>query len=815
MDWNRIGDLLRRWNREAEDWLYRTGVELHAAAGRAWRQARARRSRATAPPASAAGEPSQFRRELYALADRVDARMPTPRSLALLVAGVFVVDVLLWQTCGLRGCPDVEALVSYQPGGATVLLDRRGERFADLSPFDHTVVALATLPEHVPQAFIAVEDQRFYEHNGVDWRRVVGAALANLRARGVEQGSSTITMQLARNLFSDRVRARERTMRRKLLEVRVAREIERRYEKDEILELYLNHIYFGGGAYGIESASRYWFGKSAKRLDLDEAALLAALPKAPSHYDPRRRPERAKARRNLVLDLMEAQARIPAERASRARSARLGVTEDPPRRRGDEEMGRYFIEHVRRIVEDAIGERAYREKLQVHTTLDAVAQRAADQELVRQLAAIERGAAGRFTASRYRGRGVPDSAGTDYLQGAVVVMDARTGDVRALVGGRDFDDSRYDRATRARRQAGSAFKPFVFATALAARIPASQPIRDQPLRIENDGTIWEPENYDGEFRGSVSLRDALVHSINVPSIRLAAAVGPENVAQVARAAGVKAELRETPMIALGIAEVSPLELTMAFTTFATLGERVGGARFVTRIEDANGALLWESEPAPARRVLDPGVAYITTHILMDAVQRGTGTAVRAAGFRGPVAGKTGTTNDATDAWFVGMTPELVTTVWIGFDSRRPIAGAASGGRAAAPVAGRILRRIYARRGVPDPWLAPGNVRILPVDPESGRILADGCVPAWGVSYNELFLEDAIPPVVCPREEFIDFWDRIGNGADRIFGGGRDDRPRRDDDLRERDPDLGELRLDRRGRDERGNGRGRGRGRGRE
>ena len=770
---------LRQWNEFAEEQVRITGEALHEVLRGGWRAARARLATASAARteraagvrASGGSRLDRLRAHLPApvvsLADRVGRRAPTPRTLWIMVAAVMFANAVLWQTCGLRGCPDVTLLASYQPGGATVLLDRNGKRFADLSPYAHSVVPLKALPDHVSQAFIAVEDKRFYEHNGVDWRRVAGAALANVRAGGAAQGSSTLSMQLARNLFSKRVDPRAKTYHRKLLEVRVARTIEREYEKDEILELYLNHIYFGGGAYGIESAARYYFDKPAKSLTLSQAALLAAIPKAPTHYHPRRRAERARERRNLVLALMAEQGRITAEEAERAQDTRLGVSAEPPSKRSAEDIGRYFIEHVRGVVEEQLGERMYREKLEVYTTLDARAQRAAEEELATQLRWIERGGMGRFTAGRYQAGTVPLGAETEYLQGAVVVLQAKTGEVMALVGGRDFDHSRYDRATRARRQAGSAFKPFVFAAAIDAGVPASQIIMDEPVRLENDGTPWEPKNYDGSFRGPVSVRQALVQSLNVPSVRLAASVGPQNVATLARATGIRADIRETPMVALGIAEVSPLELTTAYATFANLGERVS-PRFVRSVKDSLGTVLWSAEPVRRRQVMDPGVAFITTQLMADAVAHGTGTAVPQAGYYGPVAGKTGTTNDGTDAWFIGFTPDIVTGVWVGFDSRRPIAARATGGRAAAPVAGRILRRIYSNRDQPEPWRAPRNVRAFEIDPESGLLLADGCVPEWGPARTEIFLEDAIPEVTCPRQEYIDFWDRLSDWAGRIF-----------------------------------------------
>ena len=703
------------------------------------------------------------------LADRV--RWPLgPQE--TLIAGLIALTagLMLYMNCGVSGCPDVRQLAAYQPGGAPVLLDRDGEKFADLAPFERVVVALDSLPEYVPQAFVAVEDRRFWDHDGVDWVRVFGAALANVRALGVSQGSSTIPMQLARNVFPKDLPGTQRTMKRKLQEARVAREIEKRFEKREILEMYLNHIYFGGGAYGIEAASRLYFGKPASDLTLAETATLAALPKAPAHYDPRRRPERSIERRNLVLTIMEDQSLVDAEAADEAREEELDVRTGKNTDRSGIPLGAYYIDIVRGLLEDRFGEELYRSRLRIHTTLDQTAQRAAEKELTAQL-------------KRLDGQ-VREGAGA--LQGAVVVMDAATGNVLALVGGRDPATSRYNRAILAQRQVGSAFKPFVFAAALQDGIPTSQLVLDAPLRMElSRNDVWEPENYDGTYEGNVSLRHALVRSRNIPTVRLAAAVGIDDVAQTARLAGVTSTMDETPALALGTVAMSPVQLASAYTTFATLG-RTAEPRYVLKVEDEEGAVLWETAPETKESGLRPGVAYIITDILRDAVDHGTGTGVRTAGFRGTLAGKTGTTNNATDAWFVGYTPEVVGAVWIGYDRPSPLGSAATGGGYAAPVLGRIMRQVYARRAVPE-WQVPAGVIEHRVDPYTGLVLENGCQPNGTYATSELFLQEHVPASDCPyRDWWGDFWDRVGG----IFG--EDDDRRRDreaDRRRERNDDM--------------------------
>ena len=690
-----------------------------------------------------------------------------------LVAGLIALTagLMLYMNCGVGGCPDVRQLAAYQPGGAPVLLDREGEKFADLAPFERDVVALDSLPYYVPAAFVAVEDRRFWDHGGVDWVRVFGAALANVRAIGVAQGSSTIPMQLARNVFPKDLPGTQRTMKRKLQEARVARNIEKRFEKHEILEMYLNHIYFGGGAYGIEAAAQLYFDKHATELTLAETATLAALPKAPAHYDPRRRPERSLERRNLVLGIMEEQEVIDAETAAEARAEELAVNTSSERDRAGIPLGAYYIDIVRGLLEDRFGEELYSSRLRIHTTLDQRAQRSAEKELEAQLK--------RLDGQVRKGEG--------DLQGAVVIMEAQTGDVLALVGGRNPATSRYNRALRGRRQVGSAFKPFVYAAALQDGIPTSQLVLDAPLRMElSRNDVWEPENYDGYYEGNVSLRHALVRSRNVPTVRLASAVGIDDVAQMARQAGVTATMDETPSLALGTVAMSPLQLASAYTTFATLGS-TAEPRYIVSVEDEDGKVLWETGPATKSSGLRPGVAYIITDILRDAVDYGTGTGVRSAGFRGAVAGKTGTTNNATDAWFVGYTPEVVGTVWIGYDKPSSLGSAATGGGFAAPVFGRIMRQVYTDRAVPE-WDQPADVLEYRVDPYTGLVLEDGCNPNGTYATSELFLREYVPASDCPyRDWWGDFWNRVGGifGEDDDRGRGNDGMDRRNAD-RERD-----------------------------
>jgi penicillin-binding protein 1A len=714
-------------------------------------------SKVAAAPTSVAGRPFAALKGAMAMsAERraiwserwEDSRRPLAYLLALLYGTVLFL-AFAWSRCFFTTCPNVKSLVVFQPGGAPLLLDRNGEVFADLAPAEREVVPLASLPAYVPQAFLAVEDKRFYEHRGLDWTRVGGALLANLRSGEFAQGFSTISMQLARNVFPDAIPGQEQTTRRKLLEMRVAQQIEQRYSKEEILELYLNNIYFGNRARGIEAAARQYFARPARELTLPQAALLAALLKAPSTYDPRRHPDKALERRNLVLTLMREQKRIPRLMSEDALRSRLELAPAPRQVQVESGLAPYFVEQVRRELEERFGSTLYSQPLRIVTTLDSAAQRAAEEELRRQLKRVEDGEMGLFEGTRYSLVSEAPQDGTPYLQGALVMLDARNGDVLAWVGGRDYAHSQFDRVAQARRQPGSAFKPFVYAAALAHGWALSQPLLDQPLQVRMpSGQIWRPRNFTDRYEGRITLRDALVRSKNVATVRLASAVGLGDIAELARDAGIDEPISPVPSLALGSVTVSPLELTSAYTGFATLGQAVE-PRLLLRIEDEKGKVLWRSQPE-RHKVLDPAVAYLVTNVLADALVRGTGNLVQQTGLQVPAAGKTGTTNEGTDAWFVGYTPEIAAGVWIGFDENRPIMEEATGGRLAAPVWGRVMARVYQRRPKPQPWKAPAEVVSRPVDPATGLVIAKDC--AGGNAQRELFIEGLVPASYCPGRE---------------------------------------------------------------
>ncbi len=664
---------------------------------------------------------------------------------ALAVLGAAAFAWVWFAPCWAGGCAPLDDLAAYQAEGSE-LLDVEGEAFGTLATVNRRIVSIDSLPEHLPQAFLAVEDQRFYDHGGLDFRRLAGALLSNVRAGGVAEGGSTVTQQLARNLFPEWLPYQERSLRRKLMEARVARQIEQTFSKNKILELYLNHIYLGEGAYGVEAAARTYFGKPAAEVDLVEAALLGGLPKAPSQINPVADPEAARERRDLVLSQMAEAGYITASEAESARGEPIRLAE--AQGEAEEPRGSYFVERVRQEMEQIVGSRFYTAGLKIHTTLDPTAQRAAEEELARQLDAVEAGRFGTFRHETYpEAKGVSAETGeTPYLQGAVVLMEAASGEVRALVGGRDFSDSKFDRATQALRQPGSAFKPFVYAAALERYGSPAHVAEDAPIRMVLDGgRVWEPKNYTGRYDGPMTLREALARSKNTVTVRVAQDIGMGAVIGVARDLGITTEIQDVPSAALGAASVKPMEMVRAYAALANGGTRVE-PHLIRRVVDRHGQIVWEASPR-RDRVLDPAVTFVLTSMLQDVVNRGTGSAARSAGFRGAAAGKTGTTNDAADVWFVGYTPELVGGIWLGLDDPRTIVRGASGGTLAAPVWGRIMARVHEGREAPAEWRMPPGVTEAEVERATGAVVSAECPPD-GPTYTEYFLFGVPPARSC-------------------------------------------------------------------
>jgi 1A family penicillin-binding protein len=619
-------------------------------------------------------------------------------------------------TCGFTGCPSPKEIRAYRPAEGGKVLDRNGKLIGRLQTVKRANVELRQVPKHVRQAFVATEDRRFYEHRGLDWRALGRAAMRNVTSLGVREGFSTITMQVARNTFIARRSAIERSLGRKLLELRYARLIEHALSKDQILELYLNAIYLGNGVYGVEAASRDLFGKRIRDISLAEGAMLAALPKGPSSYTPRRDRSRALARRNLVLGLMRRERYIDTRAYNRAHSERLTIARTSWRPVVPDES--YAVGIARMVVDSvlrSLGESATTGgDLVVYTTIDFTAQRVAERVIRRHAESIDRD----------EGGWEHDAKEGDRVEGALVAIDPRTGDLRAVVGGRRYERGTFNRAFSARRQPGSAFKPFVYAAALGAGFSPATIVDDDPVSIDNGGRVWTPANFDDEYAGRVTLRDALLHSRNAATVRVSRAVGEERVVQLAHANGIGSPLPAVPALALGAVEVTPLELAAAYAPFANGGLRVE-PRLVRRIERASGGVLWTDEILRTA-VMDPRDAFQLTSMLRSVVDGGTGHALREMGVEGQVAGKTGTTNDGTDVWFVGYSPTLVASVWFGFDRPKSLGWGATGGRLAAPAWAEFYLQGWRDRAGRDAWSAPEGLISREIDAETGELAGEWC-----------------------------------------------------------------------------------------
>jgi 1A family penicillin-binding protein len=640
-------------------------------------------------------------------------RWLTFTALGLAILSVGALDVWL-ATCGFNSCPTRSEIRAFRPPEGGRILDRSGKLMGRLKAIRRVNVPLDRVPEHVRQAFIATEDRRFAHHNGLDWRGLARATARNVASFGVREGFSTITMQVARNTFIDQHYSTARTLRRKLMELRLARLIEGALDKDQILELYLNVIYLGNGVYGVEAASRDLFDKHVEKLTIAEGAMLAALPKGPSAYTPRRDAKRALGRRNLVLDLMRREGYLDEIGLAAAKAERLAVADEEWRPAQADDS--YALDAVRALVDSVLQTRDGDDppEVVVYTTLDLGAQRAADRAVRRRAAAIQR------EADWHGARGTP-------IEGAMVALDPRTGDIRALVGGRHYERGRFNRALAGHRQPGSAFKPFVYAAALAAGFSPASLVDDEPVEIDQGGRIWRPANYGGEYLGRITLRRALMRSSNAATVRVSRAIGEQNIVALAHRNGIASQLDPVPALALGALEVTPLELVAAYAPFGNGGYRVT-PRLVQRIESPDGVVLYESTVSRSV-VMDPRDAYELTAMLRAVVDYGTGSAIRAWGVGGAVAGKTGTTNNGTDVWFVGYTPSLVAGFWFGFDTPRAISSDASGGRLAAPAWAEFYLNGWPERARNPGWEPPPGMVSAEIDPTTGMLAGPWCPSA--------------------------------------------------------------------------------------
>lgn len=570
-----------------------------------------------------------------------------------LVLTVFLGGLLL--TLVLLKIPDIRTIAEYQPAQASEILDRHGNVIERIYIEDRTVIPLSRMPSYLPQAFVAAEDSRFYDHPGLDLWSVFRAAINNMKSGRRGQGGSTITQQVARSLLL----SPEKTYLRKFKEAILAWRIDTLLSKDEVLYIYLNQIYLGDGAYGVEAAAQAYFGKHARALTLGEAAVLAGLPQAPSRYSPHRHLEEAQNRQRYVLNRMAADGFISSEEARKAFNQPLSLNREGKEERG---VNGYFIQLVRKQAEQILGISLNRAGVRIHTTLDPVQQKQA-------ALALRHGVDSFFPGNR-------------KVQGAIISLDACSGRVRALTGGLDFNTSAFDRATQARRSAGSLFKPLLYAAAFEKGFTPETTVLDAPFSIRGgDGKMWQPKNFSGRHFGETTLREALIHSRNIVAIKLLQKVGIARVKKLAENFGIRPPITSDLSLALGATGVSLLEMTAAYSPFVCQG-RYSPPVLLTAIEANNGKKIYQVQSAD-KQVLDGSVANEMKGLLSAVVHEGTGK--KAAGLPSPTGGKTGTTNENRDAWFVGFTGQRLGGVWLGHDDNTSLGKGKSGGVVAAPI----------------------------------------------------------------------------------------------------------------------------------
>jgi len=715
--------------------------------------------------------------------------------------------------------PDVEALDRYTPPLNTRVLARDGATIGSFGEQRRTLLAQKDIPKVFLQALVAVEDSNFYQHGGLDFKGIARAAWHDLTTLSFQQGASTLTQQLSRNLFLKP----DKTPRRKLQEMLLAMEIEQRYSKDEILRMYCNQVYMGHGRYGLEAASQFYFGKHAQELDLAESALLAGLIQRPEGLSPFRSPEASVRRRGHVLDRMVAEGDIGQAAADEAKRAPLVLST----RRDSTDIAPYFVEEVRRSLQAKYGEEGiYQGGLEVRSGLDVGLQRianlavdnglrqldkrqgwrgridkvASDQEPAAWASAswregvVEGGTYDGVVLATSRGRarikagaveGTLDAGGIAWtgrgdpaalvrrgdivrvrvvsakepghavfaleqepkVEAALVAIDTKTGAVRALVGGSDFRRSEFDRSMQARRQAGSSFKPFVYAAALTRGMTPSDRVLDAPTMFVEPGTLslYQPENYGKSYYGLLTLREALEKSANIAAVKVLDRAGFSSVIALARDLGLTTELRPFPSLALGAFEVSLFEMTSAYGAFANEGVRVE-PYLVEEVRSRDGSILEAAKPA-AHEVLSPQIAAVMNALLEGVITDGTGAA--AASLGRPLAGKTGTTDDCTDAWFIGYTPDLVVGVWVGFDTKKSLGSRETGAQAALPIWQFFMEEaLRTETSVPFPEVE--GVTHVSVDRTTGlrAVETAGCVER----VNESFLQGTEPTRECSAAE---------------------------------------------------------------
>lgn len=711
--------------------------------------------------------------------------------------------------------PRVDRLADYKPPIVSQVFGDDGSLVGEFYLERRIVVPINKMPRKLIQAFVAAEDSNFYSHKGIDYLGIVRAAFKNILTMSKKEGASTITQQVTKSMLL----SPEKKFSRKIKEAILAKRMEERLSKDEILYLYLNQIYLGSGAYGVQAAAETYFGKDVEQLNLAEISMLAGLPKAPNAYSPIKHLDKARERQAYVLERMTKEGYITAAEADHARKTPIVLQ---PMKKVNNEQSAYFLEYLRIQLEQKYGEdQLYKGGLKIYTTMNASMQRAAYESLRKGLKEVDKrqgyrgpvkylpeGEVEAFcskvedsidsvtlkTGETYQGvvvgfnpekgealirvgdrRGIltrknmswagrlgmlnhygkPEKGTralalgsvlevsvvtpeqnkegaqfaldqTPEVQAALVSIDPRSGGVKAMVGGYDFRKSQFNRAMQAKRNAGSAFKPIIYAAALDKGLTPATIIEDEPVEYpDGAGGIWKPQNYDREFRGPVTMREALTYSINIVSVKIMDQIGAQYTAEYARKLGFTSPIPANLALALGAASVSPFEMTSAYAVFANHGV-LTPEYFITKVTDTDGTILQETPPPAPVPVISPETAYVITNLMQSVVSSGTGHQASLIGR--PVAGKTGTTNGAKDAWFIGYIPQLVTGVWVGYDQERSLGSGGTGGQAAAPIWGDFMEKAVMSLPVED-FAAPENVSFVLINPRTGKLAKEGTAGA--------------------------------------------------------------------------------------
>ena len=636
------------------------------------------------------------------------------------ILGALIIGVFLGTMLAItQDLPQVESLQTYEPSSVTRILADDGRPVRSFFVERRIPIPLHEIPDDLINGIIAVEDSRFYQHFGLDLKGILRALWRDITSMSVVEGGSTLTQQLSKILFLNP----EKTLIRKIKEAFLAINIERRYSKDEILSLYLNQIYLGEGAYGVEAAARTFFGKKAQDLNLPECALIAGLPRSPARYSPINNPEQARGRMRTVLGRLLSEGYISQEEHDQA--VETGFSLSPTA--APEDPAPYFTEMIRRTLEEELGANLlYRGGIIIESTLNLDLQRSAVEAVNMGIAAYE---------TRQ-----PEKPGSPPVQASFVALEPSNGEIKALVGGRDFSDFPYNRVTQARRQPGSSFKPIIYAAAIASGLPPTTILRDEPFEVQRKyAPPFIPVNYSGRYSGPVTLRSALERSLNAASVDLLLKVGYQPAIDMARKLGISSQLKPYPSLALGVFDVSLLELVSAYGAFSDRGILVS-PRYIRRVLNKQGQVLWEPK-LQLSDALSPDVAYLMTSLLEGVIQRGTGR--RAAALGWPMAGKTGTTDDYKDAWFIGYTAHLAAGAWMGFDQPASLGYGEAGSRAALPIWIRFMKKT----GPGDSrnsFEIPSGIVIVEIDPDSGLLAGPDCPNR----VSEVFLEGTEPEKVC-------------------------------------------------------------------